>query len=585
MNNEINKMLLKEKINYDKLKNCFSYEFNETINDFFIAITRFVNSNNKKNINKVKEILMFLRDNVDSFDNDKLETVVIGLLDFKNNIDNKEIIMVVDNLLNDIYYENSDEYKLDMNSFLNYLIYEDKNIRRIKTFLTGVDKNFLVSEQYDSIFRELLNKFNIRDREIKKYYYKVSLLMLDRMGNNLLSKNRNDYLSILDELKIHSEYTDDLCNIISGNYVSDDVLLSRFGVNFSFPYKYDINGVIVKDKGIPNLRQGAITIDKNNTLKMDDAIFFKKNKDNTYTLYVHVSFVPALIDYDSIINKEARRRYKSIYVFDKVVPILSNDLVLNKCSLLKNSYRNTVTFSVKVDKNMNIIDNTFKVSRTNTKVVNNYDYSTCDMLIKNDGFDDTSVMLKNLTVFALNNLDNNGIDVDRALRDNDYYNSLTSDRDISRDMVFVIMRYMNYNISKYFRDRGYPYLYKYSLFKEDEYVNFNEVVNNNKSLIRYDDLVSDLRDSFFDIRLSSKPKNFFELDCYSSSTDPLWKYSALYNQYLINNFIFLKKSDTDSIEEWYNVTRALAKELNLKKQENKNIETVCKSLSKIRSRY
>ena len=31
MNNEINKMLLKEKINYDKLKNCFSYEFNETI--------------------------------------------------------------------------------------------------------------------------------------------------------------------------------------------------------------------------------------------------------------------------------------------------------------------------------------------------------------------------------------------------------------------------------------------------------------------------------------------------------------------------------------------------------------------------
>ena len=147
------------------------------------------------------------------------------------------------------------------------------------------------------------------------------------------------------------------------------------------------------------------------------------------------------------------------------------------------------------------------------------------------------------------------------------------------------MRCINYNVSKYFKDRGWPYLYKYTCFMDDDFISFDEAVRGNKSLMRYDDLISEMKDSFFDIRLSSEAKSFFELDCYSSSTDPLWKYSALYNQYLLNNFVFLKNNGTDSVEEWYNITRALAKELNLKKQNNKDVETVCKSLSRIRSRY
>ena len=99
------------------------------------------------------------------------------------------------------------------------------------------------------------------------------------------------------------------------------------------------------------------------------------------------------------------------------------------------------------------------------------------------------------------------------------------------------------------------------------------------------DLVKDMKKSFFDIRLSNKPKSFFDFDCYSSSTDPLWKYSSLYNQYLTDKFIFNKNCDEESIEEWYNNTGVLAEELNYKKENNKDIETLCKSLSKIKSRY
>ncbi len=581
MNSEINNMLRRDKINYDKLRKIFEYEFDLFIHDFFPCIIKFVNSNNKKNVNKVKELLSFLKDSIDNIDDDKLDSIVINLINVRDKISNNDILLEVNKLLNDIYYENSDEYKIDMGSFLKHLIHEDKNIRRLKVFLNDVDKSFLYSEDYDGILSGLLKKFNSKDRDVKKYYYEVSIMLIDKISNNLLNKNRKKYLDILDNLKVHSEYSDDLFSLINGKYISDDVLLSRFGVSSDFPYSGDSFNTIVKDKEIPNLKQGAITIDKNNTVKMDDAIYFKKNRDNTYTLYVHVSFVPSLIDYESIVNEEARRRYKSLYAFDKVIPILSNDLVMNKFSLIKNNYRNVATFSVKVDRDMKIISDTFKITRTNVRVVNNYDYDTVNKKIKCDSDD----MLKYLSVFALNNLGSD-IDVDRAFGDNKYYSSLISDKDnLARDIVFLVMRANNYCVSKYFRDRGFPYLYKYSSFDEDRCNEFNSVVSGNKSVVRYDDLVKKLNDTFFDIKLSSEPKSFFDLDCYSSSTDPLWKYSALYNQYLLNNFIFLKNNGTDSIEEWYNSTRALAKELNLKKQNNRNIETVCKSLSKIRSRY
>ena len=574
---EIKKMLMKDKINYDEVKKLFCYNFEKVVDDFFDVLYDLCN--NKKNDKKLEDIFLLLKKIIVEFDTDKLDVIVIKCLELNSKIKNNNI---VNSFLNDIYYENCEQYKLDMIDFLDYLIYKDKSVKRIKIFLNFVDKTFLSCEQLNMFLQDLLNKFNTKDREIKQYYYKVAILLLDKIGNNLLSKNRDKYLNILDELKVHSRYSDDLYSLISGKYISDNILLDRFDIQISFPYKYDSFGINIKDKEIPNLKQGAITIDNNNTLKMDDALFFKKNRDNTYTLYVHISFVPSLISYDSIINKEARRRYKSLYAFDKVVPIIPNDLVLNNLSLVKNVYRNVVTFSIKTDSYMNILADTLKIGKTNVRVVSNFDYESCNFIIKNNCSNDISLMLRNLAVLGLKcHLD---IDTEKALVDNNYLNEFLGDN-IARDTLYHIMRNINHCIAKYFRDRKLPYLYKYSCFNEDDYSNFMLNAKNNKSIMKYGDLLSDFGSSYFDIRLSGEPKSFFEFDCYSSSTDPLWKYSSLYNQYLINNFIFCKKVGADYVEEWYNITRDLAVELNLQKQKNKDIETACKSLGKIRSRY
>ena len=584
MNNEYRKILTKDKVNIDKLLTLFKYDFENILDCFYDVLINLCRNKSKKNSVKIDNLFSFVRDNINFLDKDKVDGIVLKFLELKDNIDNNDIIMEINKILNEIYYENTSKYREDMAETLNYLIYEDKNIRRLKKFLNDVDKSFFNTECFDNVIVSLLDKFNSKDRELKKYYYRVFILLLSKINNNLFLKNKDKYLTILDELKVHSEYTDTLSDLVKGEDVSNGELLDRFDINCSFPYEYEGIGVIYKDDSIPSLKQGAITIDNNSTLKRDDAIFFKKNKDNTYTLYVHVSFIPALVSYNSYINKEARNRYKSLYVFDNMIPMLPNDLTINNCSLVRNNYRNAISYSVKVDKDMNIIPNTFKITRTNVKVSNNYYYDDIDEIIKYNQDNDVGNMLKYLTIFSLNG--SNDIDVDRALKDNFYFRKLVKNNDeISRNIVTFVMRNINYLVARYFKERELPYLYKYSYFRENDYYKFYEVVSKNDSFIKYDDLVKDMKKSFFDIRLSNKPKSFFDFDCYSSSTDPLWKYSSLYNQYLTDKFIFNKNCDEESIEEWYNNTGVLAEELNYKKENNKDIETLCKSLSKIKSRY
>ena len=592
MNNSyIKNILLREIIDYEELEKYLNDNFVIVMEEIFNLLDILINNYNKKSELKINSLLSFVENEIDiDVSNDKLDVIVINCLEFKNknNLKNKNVMLKIDSILDNIYYECSNDYKFDMMRFLNYLLYKDKSINRLKIFLNGIDNSFMSSDYYDDIFVNLLYNFDMNDRDLKKYYYKVCIILLGKMNNNLLLKNRDRYLYILDNLKIHSEYTDDIYNLINDNNIDDNVLASRLGISFSFPYKYNFSEIIVYDDSIPNLKQPAVTIDKNNTIKMDDALYFKKNKDNTYTLYVHVSYVPAFVSYDSIVNEVSRDRYKSLYAFDKVIPILPNGLVFDKCSLVKNCYRNTVTFSLKLDECLRIIPDTFKISRTNVKVINNYYYDDANNIIDNRCNDDIGIMLRYLTIFTLNNIKNNNLDVERCIFDDDYYDKLLIDNkdiNVSRDIICTVMKTINYNFAKYFRDRSIPCLYKYTFWNKIKSDDCIKEVNGNNSLLRYDRLVNDLNRSFFEIKLSSDARKFFNFDCYSSITDPLWKYSSMYNQFMIEQFIFNKNSSTDSYEEWYNITEALADELNVQKEENHDIQTVSKYLGRVRSRY
>lgn len=94
--------------------------------------------------------------------------------------------------------------------------------------------------------------------------------------------------------------------------------------------------------------QLCVTIDSADAKDLDDAIYLEK-KNRGWRLFVHIADVSYYVKQDSATDKEALKRGTSIYLTDKVVPMLPRSLSNGICSLNANEERLCV--SVIIDLN------------------------------------------------------------------------------------------------------------------------------------------------------------------------------------------------------------------------------------------
>jgi ribonuclease R len=94
----------------------------------------------------------------------------------------------------------------------------------------------------------------------------------------------------------------------------------------------------------------TFTIDPIDAKDFDDAISFKKLVNGNYEIGIHIADVSHYVNLDTELDKEARRRGTSVYLVDRTIPMLPEELSNGLCSLNERVDRLTFSAIFELDK-------------------------------------------------------------------------------------------------------------------------------------------------------------------------------------------------------------------------------------------
>lgn len=121
-------------------------------------------------------------------------------------------------------------------------------------------------------------------------------------------------------------------------------ILAEFGLPYSYPQTVEkaankIDDTIYPDeiKRREDFRSiTTFTIDPKDAKDFDDALSVRHLKNGLWEVGVHIADVTYYVKPDSIIDREAEKRATSIYLVDRVIPMLPERLCNQVCSLRPN---------------------------------------------------------------------------------------------------------------------------------------------------------------------------------------------------------------------------------------------------------
>lgn len=565
---------------YNKNKDLIFENFNENLMNDLIVLLEFIVEEelDKKKLKRVENELKYLMTKCSKYLDDS-QKLLVGLQ--LNQI----------NYIRDIINKKKQDALYDKIKIYENVIFNSKNLQRIEMILK-FNLDILSYKDYsgENILYKILKKYSsLSEEDIDdiNYLYQVILMFINTIGvddNINFIDNSKYYLEAL----LDSEYKSHVKLIIDKfrdkeESIPISELESKYQVKIEFPsillgeldsfkydnkYRYDFTN------------QEVITIDNVGTMCRDDALYMEENKDGTYTLYMHKPNTANYIPYDSLINKEAQMREETLYLSDRVCTLFPEIISNNICSLLENVVRNTMTYIVLLDNNMNVIEDSLKIVRGKIIVKHKFSYDEADLILGNKPVTKLDYMLKNLAIFSLKQK-NRTIKkevyrrIENLVRENIYHESNHTDTSIAANIVHELSMLMNYLPAKMFRDLQLPYLYRIHGKPDDHTFNeeINKIITHDVSKMDHKDLEKikrSLQESYLTAEYSSIPGRHYGLDkdVYSHTNGTSRLYSGTFVQYITESILINDDYSDKNIYLWESRCVELAKLLNERKQRN-----------------
>lgn len=296
-----------------------------------------------------------------------------GFVSFVFENDEKKAIVFNENLNNSL---NGDKVSVNVYYDLDY----DKQFFAVVISIQERKNKF--------IFGTINENFNFIPINFNKEYFFFDTSLVNKntyVKFQIKSVIRNKiYLEFKKEIsKVNEPYSDinlliESVGIISSfnqQVINESELIPKEVLIKSDEYRKDLTNELV------------VTIDGEKTKDFDDAISIYKNKNDNYILGVHIADVAYYVKENSEIDKEALRRSTSIYLIDKVIPMLPEILSNGICSLNPDVYRYTLTLQLEINKDGKVIKKQLFPSCIKSKyrlTYNQVENYQNDPLFKND---------------------------------------------------------------------------------------------------------------------------------------------------------------------------------------------------------